>query len=52
MRPVIRFSKAYFGWKGAALAKRLGGTPYQIPGPCSRGEAAPEVIAPAADAED
>ena len=49
---VLRFSKAYFGWKGAALAKRIGGTPYQIPGPCSRGEAAPEVSPPAPDAED
>lgn len=40
---VIRFNKAYFAWRGATVAKRLGGKPYQIHGACSRGEAAPEV---------
>jgi uncharacterized protein (DUF362 family) len=49
---IVRFSKAYLGWKGASFVKRLGGTPYQIPGPCHRGEAEPQVTAPPADAED
>ena len=39
----MRFNKAYLSWRGTMLAKRLGGTPYQIHGTCSRGEAAPEV---------
>ena len=49
---VLRFNKAYFAWRSAALAKRLTGTPYQKHGPCERGHAAPEVEHPAADAED
>jgi hypothetical protein len=40
---VVKFNKAYLGWRGHMLAKKLGGTPYQIAGACSRGEAAPEV---------
>ena len=36
---VIKFNRAYLGWRFAALRKR----PYQKPGPCSRGEAAPEL---------
>ncbi len=40
---VVRFNKGYLAWRGNTVAKRLSGTPYQIPGPCSRGEAAPEV---------
>jgi uncharacterized protein (DUF362 family) len=47
----IRFNKAYVEWRATMLAKRLGGTPYQVHGPCSRGDAAPEVDAPA-DAEE
>jgi uncharacterized protein (DUF362 family) len=43
---MVRFNKAYFMWRGATVAKRLGGTPYQIHGPCQRGEAAPEVTPP------
>ena len=39
----LRFNKAYLAWRGNTMAKRLAGTPYQIPGPCSRGEAAPDV---------
>ena len=44
---VVRFSLGYAAWRGAMLAKRLTGQPYQISGPCHRGEAAPEVSAPA-----
>ena len=47
----IRFNKAYVEWRATMLATRLGGTPYQVHGPCHRGEAAPEVTAPA-DAEE
>lgn len=43
---MLRFNKAYLQWRGATLAKRLGGTPYQIHGPCHRGDAAPEVVPP------
>ena len=39
----VRFNKGYLAWRGNTIAKRLGGTPYQIPGPCSRGEAAPDL---------
>jgi uncharacterized protein (DUF362 family) len=43
----FRFNKAYFAWRGVTLAKRLGGTPYQIHGSCQlRGDAAPEVAPP------
>jgi len=49
---VLAFNKAYFAWRGAVAAKRLGGTPYQVRGACHRGDAAPEVTAPAADAEE
>ncbi|MSP17803.1 MAG: DUF362 domain-containing protein [Myxococcales bacterium] len=38
-----KFNKAYFGWRGATLMKRLTGTPYQRSGPCHRGAAKPEV---------
>jgi uncharacterized protein (DUF362 family) len=47
---VVRFNLAYMAWRGVTLAKRLGGTPYQIKGRCHRGEAAPDVTAPAAPA--
>lgn len=40
---IIQFNKSYLAWRGATVAKRLSGTPYQIHGPCSRGQAAPEV---------
>ena len=40
---ILRFNKGYLAWRAGQAAKRLGGTPYQIHGPCSRGEAAPEV---------
>lgn len=44
---MVHFNKAYLGWRSRTLMKRLSGTPYQIHGPCSRGEAAPDVTAPA-----
>ncbi|APR80496.1 Iron-sulfur cluster-binding protein [Minicystis rosea] len=40
---VMKFNKNYLAWRGSTVAKRIGGTPYQIHGPCSRGEAAPDV---------
>jgi uncharacterized protein (DUF362 family) len=40
---IVQFNKGYLAWRGATMKKRLTGTPYQIHGPCSRGEAAPEV---------
>jgi uncharacterized protein (DUF362 family) len=46
---ILRFNKGYLAWRAGQAAKRLGGTPYQIHGPCSRGEAAPEVEARASD---
>ncbi len=45
---LVGFNKAYLGWRGNTLLKRIKGTPYQVHGPCSRGEAAPEVTPPAA----
>ncbi|KYG00564.1 FeS-binding protein [Sorangium cellulosum] len=42
---VLEFNKAYVAWRGASLAKRLAGKPYQVHGACSRGEAAPELPA-------
>jgi hypothetical protein len=42
----VRFGIGYAGWRGKSLLKRLSGTPYQIHGPCERGEAAPEVTPP------
>jgi uncharacterized protein (DUF362 family) len=41
----VRFNKSYLAWRGTTVARRLGGTPYQIHGPCSRGEAAPDLPA-------
>ena len=40
---IVKFNKGYLAWRGATMAKRLGGTPYQIHGPTKRGDAAPEV---------
>jgi hypothetical protein len=42
---IVLFNKGYLAWRGVTAAKRIGGTPYQVHGPCSRGEAAPEVAA-------
>lgn len=40
---LLDFNKAYVAWRGASLAKRLAGKPYQVHGACPRGEAAPEL---------
>lgn len=42
---IVRFNKAYLGWRGTTALQRLGGQPYQMHGPCHRGEAAPEMSA-------
>jgi uncharacterized protein (DUF362 family) len=42
---VARFNKAYVLWRGKALMDRARGKPYQVEGPCQRGEAAPDVSA-------
>ncbi|MEZ4405945.1 MAG: DUF362 domain-containing protein [Polyangiales bacterium] len=48
----VAFNKAYVQWRGSQLYKRIMGVPYQVNGPTQRGEAAPEVEAPArGDAE-
>jgi uncharacterized protein (DUF362 family) len=44
---IVSFNKAYVGWRGTALARRIAGHPYQIHGACERGEAAPDVTPPA-----
>lgn len=43
---VVDFNKAYLGWRGAQLANRLRGQKYQVHGPSSRGDAAPEMPEP------
>ncbi|WP_437899742.1 DUF362 domain-containing protein [Sorangium sp. So ce124] len=40
---LLDFNKAYVAWRGASLAKRLAGKPYQVHGACPRGDAAPEL---------
>ncbi|NUQ72176.1 MAG: DUF362 domain-containing protein [Polyangiaceae bacterium] len=42
---VVKFNRGYLGWRGTTLARRIAGQPYQVHGPCKRGEAAPEVTA-------
>ncbi len=42
---MARFNKAYLMWKSVVVARRVTGKPYQVRGPCSRGEAAPEMDA-------
>jgi uncharacterized protein (DUF362 family) len=44
---IVRFNKSYLAWRGVSLARRIAGTPYQVNGPCSRGEAAPDGVVPA-----
>ncbi len=46
---LLQFNKGYLGWKGTMLAKQIVGKPYQIHGPCPRGQAAPETPLPAGD---
>jgi len=44
---IVKFNKAYMGWRGAMLAKKIAGQAYQVNGTCEqRGEAAPDVTAP------
>lgn len=40
---IVQFNKAYLMWRSTAAARRMMGKPYQVHGPCARGEAAPEV---------
>ncbi|WP_437768595.1 DUF362 domain-containing protein [Sorangium sp. So ce764] len=40
---LLDFNKAYVAWRGASLAKRIAGKPYQVHGACPRGDAAPEL---------
>src|SRR6185436_17039412 len=40
---IVDFNKAYLAWRGTTMASRLAGKPYQVHGPCHRGEAAPEM---------
>jgi uncharacterized protein (DUF362 family) len=47
---VVKFNRGYLGWRGTTLAKRIAGQPYQVHGPCKRGEAAPDVTPPEASA--
>jgi len=42
-RQAVGFSLAYATWRFNAALKRLDGHPYQIPGPTTRGDAAPEL---------
>lgn len=46
----IPFNKNYLAWKAKMVSRRLRGTPYQIHGNSSRGEAAPDVDAPTPNA--
>lgn len=43
---VVDFNKAYLGWRGTQIANRLRGQKYQVHGPSSRGQAAPEMPEP------
>jgi uncharacterized protein (DUF362 family) len=43
---IIQFNKGYLAWRGKMFAKSLTGQPYQVHGPCHRGEAAPDVTPP------
>jgi uncharacterized protein (DUF362 family) len=43
---IVQFNKAYLAWRGTTVAQRIGGQPYQVHGPCHRGEAAPDMDAP------
>jgi uncharacterized protein (DUF362 family) len=48
----LSFVQSYLAWRGATMAKRLRGVPYQVHGPATRGAAKPEVVPKApADAE-
>src|SRR6185295_1786695 len=40
---IASFNKGYLGWKAKSALQRLAGQKYQVPGPCHRGHAAPEM---------
>ncbi len=42
----LQFTKNYLMWRSATAVKRLRGESYQKPGPCSRGDAQPDVTPP------
>jgi hypothetical protein len=44
---IVQFTKAYLGWRSTVALARARGIPYQKKGPCSRGEARPEIDTPA-----
>jgi len=46
-RQVVSFNRAYLTWRMVTAFKRLVGKKYQQAGPCQRGQAAPEIEAPA-----
>ena len=49
---IAGFNRAYLGWRAVQAFQRLSGKAYQMPGACHRGNARPEVEAPApGDAE-
>lgn len=45
-RESVLFNKAYLQWRSTVAMQRMRGIPYQKHGPCSRGQAAPEVTPP------
>jgi uncharacterized protein (DUF362 family) len=48
----LGFVQSYLAWRGATIAKRLRGVPYQVHGPATRGAAKPEVVPKAPDAAE
>ncbi len=40
-RQVVGFNRAYLAWRAMTVAQRIGGVPYQIPGPAEQGAARP-----------
>jgi len=42
----LPFQRSYLAWRAQTTANRLRGHPYQQPGPCARGQAAPELKDP------
>jgi hypothetical protein len=45
---VMQFNKAYLTWRLVTAVDRLFGKKYQVPGPCPRGHAMPELPLPPA----
>jgi hypothetical protein len=42
----LMFNRAYLAWRGNTMAQRVKGTPYQVNGPTTRGDGAPDIVAP------